>query len=209
MQKPELPRGGAAARARRVDRRVQRTREALRDALLALLPEVGWDDLDVQTLCARANIGRSTFYLHFPDKAALLRGTFDDLRTHLLQTGSPVGEGGAYPFLPGLLAHVQEQRAVFQALLGRRSSQVVQAHFREVLVALFSESTGLRPRAPWPAHAQAHAMAGALFQLMVWWLGARSPVPAADVEAWFMAFAHPAARATAAGSQAQCASEAP
>jgi AcrR family transcriptional regulator len=174
---------------RRVYRRVQRTREALRDALLALLPELGWDDIDVQTLCERANIGRSTFYLHFPDKAALLRGTFDDLRAHLLQSGQHGGDACAYPFLPGLLAHVHEQRAVFQALLGRRSSQAVQAHFREVLVSLFSESIGLRTRAPWAAHARAHAMAGALFQLMVWWLGSRNPVSPAEVEAWFIGFA--------------------
>lgn len=57
------------------DRRVRRTREALRDALLALLVERGWDDIDVQALCVRADIGRSTFYLHFPNKEALLRGS--------------------------------------------------------------------------------------------------------------------------------------
>ncbi len=59
----------------RPDRRVRRTREALRNALLALLVERGWDDIDVQALCVRTDIGRSTFYLHFPNKEALLRGS--------------------------------------------------------------------------------------------------------------------------------------
>ena len=49
-----------------VDRRSLRTRTALRDALLGLIAERGWDEIAVQDLCERANIGRSTFYLHFP-----------------------------------------------------------------------------------------------------------------------------------------------
>ena len=41
-----------------VDRRSLRTRSALRDALLDLIVERGWDDIAVQDLCERANIGR-------------------------------------------------------------------------------------------------------------------------------------------------------
>ena len=44
-----------------VDRRSTRTRTALRDALLGLIAERGWDEIAVQDLCERANIGRSTF----------------------------------------------------------------------------------------------------------------------------------------------------
>ena len=89
------------------DRRVRRTREALRDALLALLVERGWDDIDVQALCVRADIGRSTFYLHFPNKEALLRGSLADLREALRvrASGPPPGTAVAEPlaFLGGLI----------------------------------------------------------------------------------------------------------
>ncbi|WP_338416777.1 TetR/AcrR family transcriptional regulator [uncultured Sphaerotilus sp.] len=177
----------------RPDRRVRRTREALRDALLALLVERGWDDIDVQALCARADIGRSTFYLHFPNKEALLRGSLADLREALRARASgpqPGTAGAAVPlaFLGGLIAHVHEQQQVFRALLGRRSGQIVQERFREMLVELVEQDLDLSPDADWPARAGAHCLAGALFQLLVWWLGSvpgRSPQ---EVEALFRRF---------------------
>ncbi|MFM2052708.1 MAG: hypothetical protein RL456_745 [Pseudomonadota bacterium] len=169
----------------KTDRRVRRTREALRDALLDLLPERGWDGIDVQSLCERADVGRSTFYLHYEDKTALLRGAFEDLRAGLRA-------GAAPDVLPGLLAHVESQRAVFVALLGRRSGRVVQEHFTAMLVELLRETAaGAADPAepPWAAEARAHALAGALFQTLAWWLGSQPALPARAVEDWFRGFA--------------------
>jgi AcrR family transcriptional regulator len=177
----------------RPDRRVRRTREALRDALLALLVERGWDDIDVQALCVRADIGRSTFYLHFPNKEALLRGSLADLRQALRERASgpqPGTAAAAVPlaFLGGLIAHVHAQQQVFRALLGRRSGQIVQERFREMLVELVEQDLGLPPDADWPARAGAHCLAGALFQLLVWWLGSVPDRSPQEVEALFRGF---------------------
>ncbi len=54
-----------------VDRRVQRTCEQLQNALRALLDEKTYDTITVQDITERANVGRSTFYLHFQSKDAL------------------------------------------------------------------------------------------------------------------------------------------
>lgn len=175
------------------DRRVRRTREALRDALLSLLTEVGWDHIDVATLCERADVGRSTFYLHYADKTALLRGAFDDLQAHLHAPGSDVDPTDLYPFLHGLLDHVHEQRAVFQSLLGRRSGQVVRDHFSALLIGLFAKAEGRPSRhrgaRPSPSDARSHMLAGSLFQLLVWWMGSARPAPPQDIAEMFRAFA--------------------
>ena len=63
-----------------LDRRAQRTRAALRDALISLIGERGWEDLAVQDICERANVGRSTFYLHYAGKEALLESNRKALR---------------------------------------------------------------------------------------------------------------------------------
>src|SRR6185437_2006254 len=65
------------------DRRVERTQRALREALIRLVLERGWDDVSVQDVCARANVGRSTFYLHFADKEELLVSGFGGLQEAL------------------------------------------------------------------------------------------------------------------------------
>ena len=48
----------------KVDRRVQRTRQLLEDALIALILEKGYDKITVQNIVDQANVGRSTFYAH-------------------------------------------------------------------------------------------------------------------------------------------------
>ena len=53
------------------DRRVQRTRELLQNALIDLISERGYDGLTIQDIVDRANVGRTTFYLHFNSKEDL------------------------------------------------------------------------------------------------------------------------------------------
>jgi AcrR family transcriptional regulator len=53
--------------------RTQRTRAALISAFIELLLERGYDAVTVHAVAARAGVGRSTFYVHFPDKREILR----------------------------------------------------------------------------------------------------------------------------------------
>ncbi len=64
-----------------VDRRVQRTRQLLQDALVSLIQEKGYEAVTVQDILDQANVGRSTFYAHFRDKEELLLSRFEHLRS--------------------------------------------------------------------------------------------------------------------------------
>jgi AcrR family transcriptional regulator len=55
----------------KTDRRVQRTRELLQKALIDLISERGYDAITIQDIVDRANIGRTTFYLHYSSKDEL------------------------------------------------------------------------------------------------------------------------------------------
>jgi AcrR family transcriptional regulator len=58
----------------------------LTDALAGLLGEKGFNDISVQEIVDRATLNRATFYLHYPDKNALLHAMaesrFRDLIKH-------------------------------------------------------------------------------------------------------------------------------
>lgn len=56
------------------DRRTRKTRQILRDTLLMLLKEKRYDDISVQDIIERADVARSTFYVHYVDKDDLLTG---------------------------------------------------------------------------------------------------------------------------------------
>lgn len=62
-----------------VDRRVQKTRKLLQDALIELVAEKGYESVTIQEILDKANVGRSTFYSHFQDKDQLLHSILDRL----------------------------------------------------------------------------------------------------------------------------------
>src|SRR5437660_10085913 len=70
---------------RATDRRVQRTRQLLQDALISMMIEKGYEATTVQDIIDRANVGRATFYAHFADKETLLASRIEDLRAMLTQ----------------------------------------------------------------------------------------------------------------------------
>ena len=64
-------------RTRAVDARIVKSRQSLRDALINLIEEKGFDALTVGDLCSAASLNRGTFYNHFRDKEDLL-ATFEE-----------------------------------------------------------------------------------------------------------------------------------
>ncbi|MGO4209265.1 TetR/AcrR family transcriptional regulator [Terriglobus sp. 2YAB30_2] len=55
------------------DPRIRRTRQMLQDALLNLLNRKHFSDISISDIAAQAGVNRATFYLHYPDKNALLQ----------------------------------------------------------------------------------------------------------------------------------------
>jgi AcrR family transcriptional regulator len=55
-----------------MDRRIQRTRQLLRQAFMEVAQEKGLTAVSIQDITERANVNRGTFYAHFPDKYALV-----------------------------------------------------------------------------------------------------------------------------------------
>ncbi len=176
------------------DRRVRRTRRALREALIALMLERGWDSVSVQDICDRAEVGRSTFYTHFADKEELLVGGFNDLR-QTLRAGLAQSSASRAPlrFARGMIDHAHENQRLFRALVGKRSGQVVLRRFRELIVDLVREDLIVLHESSGPTMGAAvHFIAGAFLELLTWWLDTRNSLQPSDVERLFLQMATPA-----------------
>jgi AcrR family transcriptional regulator len=59
--------------AETTDPRILRSRRMLMDALVRLLHQKEFDDISIQEIADEATLNRATFYLHYPDKNALLQ----------------------------------------------------------------------------------------------------------------------------------------
>ena len=55
-----------------MDRRQEKTKQAILQALIKLIDQKGLDQVSVSDLCQQANINRSTFYLHYKNMEDLL-----------------------------------------------------------------------------------------------------------------------------------------
>lgn len=167
------------------DRRVLRTRESLRAAFVALMAERGWDRVSVQDICDRANVGRSTFYTHFADKEELVSGGLEDLRRALVARGRAETAVAAQPlgFVRGLIEHAHDQRRLFRAVVGRRSAHFVQSRFRKMVLGLVEEDLAHHGFDAKVATPLAHFVAGALIELLTWWLEHRDPMTPEQLEA--------------------------
>jgi AcrR family transcriptional regulator len=59
------------------DPRIRRSRQMLMEALAKLLTQKSFDDISIQEIATEATLNRATFYLHYPDKDALLQAMTD------------------------------------------------------------------------------------------------------------------------------------
>ena len=92
------------------NRRVRFTRSALREALIDLILEKPLVSITVKDICARADINRSTFYLHFKDVTDLLRTTEDEIIEHMREHAPTHERGLCDPQeIKGFFIHFLEQ----------------------------------------------------------------------------------------------------
>jgi len=129
-----------------LDLRVKRTRKLLRDALVELVREQGFEAMTVSDLSERAMINRATFYRHYRDKHDLLARCMDDVMDALQsQLRPPLSKSGEMDHdapaanLEALLTHVAEYADFYRLMLGRAETAVFSDRIREYMRQVTSD----------------------------------------------------------------------
>jgi AcrR family transcriptional regulator len=173
-----------------IDRRIQRTRALLQDALIDLMTEKGYEKLTVQDIIDRANVGRATFYAHFADKETLLGSRLEDLRAMLAQAqrvalARPGGwkERGLGYSLP-MLAHALSHEALYLAIVGKESGALVLHRIQRTLVDLAATDLAALDRKRPAAQRQlaAEYIGGAFMSVLTWWIGGGARAQPSEVD---------------------------
>jgi AcrR family transcriptional regulator len=149
------------------DRRVRRTRHALQHALFELIVEKGYERISVSEIIEAADVGRSTFYLHYRDKEDLFLSSLDDEVRAALAGGA--GEGSASLLL---FRHADRHRDLYRALVRKRggwslAADRIQRTIADVFQERFLDAVA-DPKVPTPAAARFTSTA--LLGLLTWWL---------------------------------------
>ncbi|MCB9495306.1 MAG: TetR family transcriptional regulator [Fibrobacteria bacterium] len=167
------------------DRRIQRTRDSLRKAFMELLQERGWDQIRVQDICDRANVGRSTFYNHFVDKEGLLVGGLVDLGSYIRSTYKIRPDAPRFWFVRGLCDHIFANEEMFRTMLANRTGAVIKDRFCQLAVDLARECLEEMGIDGAQRDAGANFLGGALMQVLSWYTQARRRPDLAELDALF------------------------
>jgi len=160
---------------KKTDARVKRTRDALGDALIALMQEKPFDTITVQDVLDRAHVSRSTFYSHYTDKDDLLMSDAEEFFEALSMALSAHGDKSDRVFpVKEFFMHLADVQPFFKALIksGRfhENMELARGHFARGIERRLRELPHSQsiPAKDLPAIAFTHA--GALLSLLKWWL---------------------------------------
>lgn len=163
------------------DRRVQRTRELLQNALLELLEMRGYDAVTIQDVTERANVGRTTFYLHYESKEALYRGMH---RAEIARiAGAPLTRAEMLADDPparmiAVYAYHWETRDVLRTIYFGKDADVIHRQMRDEAAAQMAAQLGATFAGETfdpPLDVLATFLATSEIGLVTWWIEKHPP----------------------------------
>jgi AcrR family transcriptional regulator len=163
------------------DRRVARTREAIRAAFNGLILARGYDGFSAADIAEAANVGRSTFYEHFQGKDEVLAATLVPVLTPLAEACVSAGPDAR---VEAMVAHFWENRRMARAMMDGRAMGVMARQ-----LAILIEAR-LPPGGAIPAPLLAIQIAHGQLALIEEWLSGRHGCSPAQIAAALQATAH-------------------
>ncbi|WP_433439572.1 TetR/AcrR family transcriptional regulator [Nonomuraea sp. CA-141351] len=153
--------------------RVRRTRKLLRDALIELIEERGFERLTVGEVTERAMVSRAAFYRNYRDKYHLVEQIFDEAMEALLCTMADEDEQPPIKRWVAFFEHVAEYRRLYGALLGKKGSSWFAAKMQSSLsnnIAHHLDSITTS------GSLVATLLGGMFVQAIAWWLENERPL---------------------------------
>jgi AcrR family transcriptional regulator len=142
--------------------RVRRTRKLLREALIDLIDERGFERVTVGEITERAMVSRAAFYRNYKDKYHLAQEIFDEAVAALLSSmtdDSPQRRWVAF------FEHIAAYDRLYGAMLGKKGSCWFAGQMRARLGEMSSAHLSVPPSGMTPT------ILGAMFvQAITWWL---------------------------------------
>lgn len=171
----------------KLDRRVQRTRELLQRALMQLIDEKGYDAITINDITERANLGRTTFYLHYQNKDDLMLDHHANFAQHMsiasmtyeqIMSDEPLAQSVTF------LRRLEQGRAIYLSIIeAKDADMMMQAVHEQVaenlaqnLERVFNTKT---PKIP--LDVLTRYIIGAQLSLVDWWMRKRTTHDADDI----------------------------
>jgi AcrR family transcriptional regulator len=185
-----------------MDRRIQKTMSLLHEALGALIREKPYDEIVVQEILDRANVGRSTFYMHFRDKDELLVSGIHDMLGSVHSPVEAQPSGKPYErivrFSLPVFQHIHQHRHTGTAMMGLRGRAIVHEHLQKIVAERIADDVrkhfqGRRKAlGQIPPDLLVQYVASTFILVLNWWVESRNPQPPKEINELFQRLVQPA-----------------
>jgi AcrR family transcriptional regulator len=191
----------------KVDRRVDRTRRLLREALMSLIVEKGYDAVTIEDITGRAELGRTTFYLHYKDKEDLLLESIDTIADELTekigrefqtQNADREGQSNSNRFKPIVFVfqHAQENKLLYQIILRGEGSTAAASRIRMIIIdaarmffKIWADAKIMADMDEEQLHLISVYFGSSLLGFLTWWLETENPYTPEEMGEHFRVFA--------------------
>ncbi len=172
----------------------------LHEALFGLIGEKDYDRISVSEVLARANVGRSTFYMHFRDKDELFASAIQQ-KLESMRAGGPAQNHPVerlVGFSRAVFEHIDSNRAAGGARMGRRGRAILHEHFRRVLARWICDEMTRAPRirarasGGVPPTLLAQHVASTFVLVLDWWVDSECALSPDEADGLFRTLVLPA-----------------
>ncbi|MBK8903500.1 MAG: TetR/AcrR family transcriptional regulator [Anaerolineaceae bacterium] len=158
--------------------RVRRTQKLLREALIKLIEERGFDKLTVREISEGAMVSRAAFYRNYQDKYDLVEHIFGETIEELFMAVSETVTEHPPQIWVSFFENIAKDERLYRALLGGRGSPWFVQKMRTMLIDLLKEyqpqptwqSTPDKPLYPAKDEFVPEIIASVFVEAITWWL---------------------------------------
>ena len=122
-----------------MDRRVLKSQEAIKNALIELMLEKNFDQITLQDISNRANVGRRTIYHHYMDKYDLLDKLMEEHINKLRETSEWACEKEWVDATQIFFEYFESNYLFFSTMLASKGAPSFRSKFLEFLIEEFKD----------------------------------------------------------------------
>ena len=160
------------------DRRVVRTRRLLKEALLDLIGEKGYEEITIRDITDRADIGYATFFRHYEGKDDLMLEIFSEIVEELESLPDKHAENYFEQEGYLLFQHVKDNLALYRGILdSHKFTKQLRERMSEMVQYHLSHHNDQGYNHIIPLEIAANHMLSSILGLIEWWISHGMPYP--------------------------------
>jgi AcrR family transcriptional regulator len=163
----------------KVDRRIAKSQEAIKNALIELMNEKHFDQITLQEISDRANVNRRTIYLHYTDKFDLLDKLIEEHINKLEELFEELSEVDFITSGQAIFEYFQKNYLFFSTMLVGGGSHNFRAQYIEFSVELLKGevNTAEGKNKGLSDEIIVRFVSAAYVEVVEWWLKNEMPYP--------------------------------